>query len=368
MISSKPSSLSENTANASSNNLWSTSNKQELFDLIWQNKNHYYEHLSHSNDREGMEGKNPCIISESKPSYFLSLGMDPYSDNGKVMTFYNQVHFHPTQFPNVEDLDRIKKYAKEAHVPLLASLPYYTSPNVEQRLEELFQNGFFMMTKSPGMICSLNTNLDHESSTAGETKFNDLQIGELKRNEDETSENNILLREWCNVLVSSFGFFSKKSTIEHFYHLFRNCKYGPNEKLRMFYVTHQESPQSQPIMISVASLFIEPEKHVCGLYNVATLPNPQLRRKGTARLLSRYVVYEIGKKQLGLKYCTLQSSKAAYNLYKQLGFVHVGDWSHAVSPDHAHWSIQLLMNIVLLRFFMKITGIRDLTQKSNWYK
>jgi len=353
---------------SSSNELEVDEDRKEVFDLIWKNKNNYYEHLATSLP-------NPCIRMQKKPGYFLCLGHNPRTNEGQAMTFYNQVHFDPAYPTSKSDLDEINKLAKETGVQVIAGIPYYAK-DMDTRLDDLFDKGYLQLGTGPGMVSDFDT-----KDIEWKDDRSDLKIGELIKStdvENEDEDHNVLLRHWCRVLVTSFGFASKEKAIDYFYDVFKNTKFGPKEPLRLFYVIHRDTPESSPRMISVASLFIEKDidtgssnsgrKGVAGLYNVATLPDPTLRRKGAARYLSTYMVYKIAKNDLNLRYCTLQSSKAAYNLYKQLGFETIGHWVMTVYPDPAHWLVALLLKITFLRLLMRLLGIRDLSQRSSWIK
>lgn len=98
-------------------------NSSSLFDLIWQNKNAYYEHLalankqvqkesisSTSSGKELMNEKideeeidetlryieNPYLVVENKPdTHFMIMAKHPETEEGQLMTFYNQIHINP---------------------------------------------------------------------------------------------------------------------------------------------------------------------------------------------------------------------------------------------------------------------------------
>ncbi|EFC36659.1 predicted protein [Naegleria gruberi] len=375
------------------------STSSPLFDLIWQNKNAYYEHLALSNkhqqakkestnssEKESMNEEeidetlryieNPYLVVENKPdTHFMLLAKNPETEEGQVMTFYNQIHINP----DLNDANKLDEelngcFEKSAQlkVPIICSVPT-NAKNTSQIMDKLINKGFIPSGTGPGMILNYSTFDKQKAKDALKSNSEKLEIGELKQvnwihRYDDEHPDNIMLRLWCYTLVSSFGFYSKETTANHFYEVFRHARFGPEESLRMFYVLYRETPESKPKMISVATLFVEKEKSVCGLYNVGTVKDPAIRRMGSARLLSYHAVFEIGQEELNLKYCTLQSSKAAFNLYKQLGFEHIGDWNMIVYPDNVHWLLNLLLKLVLLRFAMRLLGVRDLSEGSAWKK
>ncbi|KAL9655127.1 hypothetical protein ABK040_008905 [Willaertia magna] len=243
-------------------------------------------------------------------------------------------------------------------LPLVITLPT-ADLKFKEKSELLFKYNFLQLTNnSPGMVCDLtDKNYNGWDMSAFENQ-DDLFIEELQKS-DENYETS--LYEWCNALVNSFGFPNKnEGKTKHFFHIFKNIDYGSTCQKRLFCI---RSKSLQNKIITIGSLFIEPNKQLAGIYNIGTVKDVNIRKKGTARYLSNYLTYTICKKELNLKYCTLQSSPAAFHMYQQLNFKTVGYWGMFVNLENLHFIAKYVINV--LKPWMKITGIRELSNKMN---